>query len=315
MHAESFLLHKLFPESRDEWLAVRRGFTGASEIAAVVGAHPYMTAAHLYALKSGLIPPEFENQAMKRGRYLEETALRVLADEEPDWLVVPNAIPGGALFIDDVHRLCATPDAFVTAPDRPGLGIVQIKSVEPRAFHAWIEPDGKIAAPPHVVLQTQVECALAECSWALVAALVVDHGITLYRVEITPDPDLVAALGLANKTFWDMLDRGVRPPLDYDKDLGLVARLNLRERDEVLDLAQDNQFRDAVLDHVACSHDISLLEKRKSRAEALIREKLGEANAAEAGEWYITAKLVRRNGYVVEPTAYRQLRIRNRGAP
>ena len=76
---------KVTPKNREDWLTIRKGFTGASEIAALLDCHPYTTLAQLWAMKTGRLDPEPENAAMKRGKYLEETALRLLADERPDW--------------------------------------------------------------------------------------------------------------------------------------------------------------------------------------------------------------------------------------
>jgi predicted phage-related endonuclease len=306
----------LSPQSREEWLALRQGLCGASECAALIGVHPWLTLAQLWAIKSGRLDPDPENPAMRRGRYLEATALRILADEKPDWHVTPNPMPGGSFFSDPETRLGATPDAFAgKPPDILETGIVQVKSIAPHTFkREWLNDAGEVDVPLHVVVQTALEMHLTGCTWAVVAALVVDSGIALHVIDVKPIDGLIEKLISANKDFWHFVETGTRPPLDYERDGALIARLNKGVSDKTLDLSGDNAFIDAVNEHAACSHDISLLAKRKDRAEAEIRDKLGDATGAEAGEFFVSAKIVNRAAHQVAATSYRQLRIKYRGA-
>jgi predicted phage-related endonuclease len=74
---------RVTPKSRADWLDIRKGFVGASEAAALIHCHPYLTLTHLWALKAGRIDPEPENPAMRRGKLLEPVALEMLAEERP----------------------------------------------------------------------------------------------------------------------------------------------------------------------------------------------------------------------------------------
>lgn len=86
------MTERITPKSREEWLAIRQSFTGASEIAALLHCHPWLTLTHLWALKAGRVDPEPESPAMRRGKLLEGAALEMLAAERPDWTVTPNRI-------------------------------------------------------------------------------------------------------------------------------------------------------------------------------------------------------------------------------
>jgi hypothetical protein len=299
------------PADREHWLALRSRFLGASEVAGLIGVHPYVTAYSLWAGKTGRLPADGENAPMKRGRYLEDVALRVLADDYPDWTVAPNPIPGGLFFIDALHRMACTPDAFATAPDRDGPGIIQVKSVEPGKFRReWIDAEGKVEAPLHVAVQAIVERHLTGARWGLVAALVVDAGITLHLVEVPDVPGLVERLQSDVATFWRLVDSDRRPDPDYGRDLGTIRALAPRQDDgEIIDLTGDNLFSAALNDHAQCTREMTWLSARKERAEAEIRDKLGPASAARAGELFVTARTVRRKGYSVPASVYRPLRI------
>src|SRR5262245_35499897 len=56
---------------RDDWLKWRRDGIGASDIAALMGISPWASPWSVWADKSGLLPPEPENEYMAAGRWLE----------------------------------------------------------------------------------------------------------------------------------------------------------------------------------------------------------------------------------------------------
>jgi predicted phage-related endonuclease len=227
-------------------------------------------------------------------------------------------MPGGSFFSDPETRLGATPDAFCgKPPDILETGLIQVKSIAPHTFkREWLNDAGDVDIPLHVTVQTLMEMHLTGCTWAVVAALVVDSGIALHVLDVKPIDGLIETLIEKNREFWQMVESGTRPPLDYERDGALIARLNKRVSadDKTLDLSGDNAFIDAVNEHAACSHDISLLAKRKDRAEAEIRDKLGDASGAEAGEFFVSCKTVKRAAYQVAAGESRQLRVRHRGS-
>jgi predicted phage-related endonuclease len=306
---------RVTPKSRADWLDIRKGFVGASEAAALIHCHPYLTLTHLWALKAGRIDPEPENPAMRRGKLLEAPALAMLAEERPTWSITPNPMPGGFLVIDDESQICATPDATATAPDRPGEGILQVKNVDPLAFKRnWLSEDGDVEAPLHVLIQTAVEMEMTGAQWGAIVALVIGQGVDLHIIDMPVIHGLTGKLIASNKEFWRLVEMGERPPADYNRDLGLIASLNKRVSDRVepVDLNGDNSFRAAIADYLAAGAIISMESKRKARAEAEIRDKLGDATAATAGDFFVTAKVVNRAEHVVRATSYRQLRVKDR---
>jgi predicted phage-related endonuclease len=305
---------RVTPKSRADWLDIRKGFVGASEAAALIHCHPYLTLTHLWALKAGRIDPEPENPAMRRGKLLEPVALEMLAEERPTWSITPNPMPGGFLVIDDESQICATPDATATAPDRPGEAVIQIKSVDPLAFKkTWLTESGDVEAPLHVLIQTAVEMHMTDASWGVVVALVIGQGIDLHILDMPKIDGLIEKLGSENKNFWRMVEMGIRPAPDYGRDGALIAQLHKAVSDKIepLDLSGDNSFSAAISDYLDARTIISAAEKRKSTAEAEIRDKLGDATAATAGDYFVTAKLVTRPEHMVKATSYRQLRIKD----
>jgi predicted phage-related endonuclease len=76
------------PDDRAEWLAARRPYVGASEIAALFDEHPFLTVAEL-ATRKLVDEPDGENQAMARGRFLEDAVARWWAEDRGVTLTEP----------------------------------------------------------------------------------------------------------------------------------------------------------------------------------------------------------------------------------
>jgi hypothetical protein len=111
------MIETITPSSRAKWLDLRKSTLGASEVAALLGAHPWLTPYKLWAEKSGILQPVEETRSMRRGRYLEGVAVDFLREEQPLWIVTPN-IPGagGKFYRDTESRLSCTRDVFVRKP-------------------------------------------------------------------------------------------------------------------------------------------------------------------------------------------------------
>lgn len=220
----------------------------------------------------------------------------------------------GFLVIDDESQICATPDATATRPDRPGEGIIQIKSVDQWAFkRTWLNEAGEVEAPIHVLAQTLTEMHMTGASWGTIVALVIGQGVDLHIIDVEPIDGLMATLIQKNRDFWQRVDAGERPPPDYGRDLALIATLNKGriDPDKTLDLSGDNAFMNAVKDYQDAKARLSVAEKQKTVAEAEMRDKIGDAIAATAGDFFVTLKEVNRIEHMVKASRYRQLRVKD----
>lgn len=162
-------------ESDEQWHALRAPNVGGSQIAALLGCHPYLTAYQLWAQKTGRIVGETDNAAMERGREMEPIAVKRLIRKYPDWQITPAR----DYWADPDLRLGVTPDCYAETPDA-GRGVIQIKSVEPSVFRKyWIDDYGDVRVPDHVAVQAIVEAWLTGSTWAAACAIVVGFGIEL----------------------------------------------------------------------------------------------------------------------------------------
>src|SRR5262245_24925807 len=178
-------ISNVHPISRDAWLTMHDKVIGASEMPALVGAEfSRETYFGVWARKTGRIEPIPTTPAMLRGIALEKTALDMLQTEHPEWLIDHNRIDaGGTFFIDDEHRMGATPDAFVYDPKR-GQGIVEVKTVAPSIFaDRWWQGD-EIVVPEAPRLQAGIGAHLAQARWCAVVALRVGFEIELDVLDV-----------------------------------------------------------------------------------------------------------------------------------
>jgi len=297
---------------RESWLAMRKQDVTASGAAALLGVHPFVTAYGLWAEKTGAIAQDGEmTEAMERGIELEPLAVRRLAKVRPTWLVEqPNAY-----YRDPKARLGATPDAFASDPERPGFGVVQIKSVEPRKFRKdWRNEDGEIEPPLWIVVQAIIEAHLTGAQWAAVAALVISYGIELHVVEVPLHAGIIERIRAETEAFWRMVEDGHTPDPDYKRDGTLLSRIYAEASGPEIDLSADNEIPSLLAERERISAVTSENRRRSDEIKAALLHKIGPAQSARVAGGIITAKTVNRKGYTVEPSSYRDIRFKPAGA-
>lgn len=303
------MIERIAITSREQWLEARRQDVTASAIAALLGVHPYQSAYGLWMLKNGEASedPE-ETPPMKRGRRLEKVAVEILHEEHSEFIF--DAYPHGFYYRDPAARLGATPD--VTARDKQGrLGVIQIKSVEPRKFkEAWHNENGELVPPLYVAVQAIVEAHLTGAEWAAVAALVVSHGADLHVVPVPIHLGIIDRLKAEVAAFWRSIKSGQRPDPDHGRDGKLLEQMFVGNG-EIVDLSEDNHLVELADERKRLSADAKAAECRLKRIKSELLAKIGNASAARIADGrLITAKRIERNGYAVPPSSYVDIRIK-----
>ena len=306
-------VEKIHVGDRTQWLALRRKDVTASVAGALLGVHPYQTAYGLALEKTGRADEgEAENGAMRRGRLLEPAALAALGEDRPDWTITPM---GRTYYRDASARIGATPDAFARAPDRPGFGIVQVKTVAEPIFGSKWRVDGEVTLPLWIAVQANVESYLAGADWACVAAMVVGYGLDVHVIDVPLHPRLMMRVRDEVRAFWAILDAGQMPDPDYARDGEAIARAYADAiPGTVLDLSGDNELPGLLAEREAIKAARADHDERLKVIEAEIKAKIGDAETAILPGWRITHKTTHRKGYAVAPTTFRALRIANLAA-
>jgi hypothetical protein len=291
-------------ESDAQWHVLRGQVVGASEAAALVGVHEYLTYYGLWARKSKKLPAEADNAAMERGRRLEAVAVDVIRDRFPELNVT---VPRDH-YADHEFGLGATPDLL--AHDGRGNGLIQIKSVAPAIFrHNWRGDSDAVTPPIWIVIQALIEAYLVDAKWAAVAALVIDHEIDLHLIEVPLHAGIVEQIKGESLKFWEAVIAGREPDPDYKRDGELIRSVLKQDDGSEIDLSFDNELPATLAMRDAAIAEAKRCEEEVKTINAQLLHRLGSASIGRFNGGYISAKTVKRGPYEVKATSYRQLRV------
>lgn len=173
----------------------------ASKIAAVLGLSPYESRFSLWHRMAGLIPPEEENDQMRRGHYLEPAVCHWWADQHPGWTVTTT----GTWIAADDPRWAATPDRLVRTPD----GDTHLLEAKTEGSDERWGDEGGDDIPVYHRAQVQWQMHVTGLRVAHVAVLTAHLSFRSYLVH--HDPDDVTRLVAAAREFMDSLPLGKRP--------------------------------------------------------------------------------------------------------
>lgn len=274
---------------------------------ALLGVHPYQTAYGAWALKTGRISedPE-ESPAMRRGRLLEDDALQILAEERPDWTVIPA---NDVYWRDTDVRLGATPDAFAIDPLRRGKGIIQVKTASDLALKRSWSVDDQIEVPLWIACQAIVEAKLTGASWAAVLLLVCGQGLEIEILDVPIHDGVFDRLVDEVRKFWAMVEAGEEPAPDYGRDGGIIAELYPEDHGTEIDLSGDNALPVLIGERIDLKAEIKATEARVGAIDTEIKAKLGDHQRAHVNGFRVSWKTQNRAGFTVQPSTFRVLRI------
>jgi len=302
---------EIFPaQPRDEWLRRRQADVTASTVGALFGAHEFVSPFGLFALKAGLAKEDVEasSPVIERGELLEPVALELLRRRFPDL----RFARGTSYYRDGARRIGATPDAFCWEADR-GLGVVQIKSVEPSIFRRkWIDEQGEIAPPVWVALQAIVEARLTGARWAAVAPMRIGFGIEIDLLPVELHDRHWRRVCEVVADFWRRVEANEPYPPDYGRDGALIARLNpIRDDAPPKDLSGDNELPALLDERAALTASAKAAKERLDAIKAEIIHKLGECSTGYCADGrMIVRKIQTRKEHVVKASTFEVLNVK-----
>lgn len=289
---------------RAQWLELRRQDVTASDIAVVCGVSPYKTIFQLWAEKTNANPATSDrpdNGAMLRGRIYEPAVFKA-ALMFTDWTSV-TPFDDKLYLRDPVLRIGATPDAI--GADRDGEFIVQAKTVGRSIFEAWDGP------PLAYQLQTLTEAMLYGAPRAYLAVLVTDpFNPEFHAYEVPRHKDAEQRIRDAVTRFWDSIEAGELPAIDYSRDGELLKQMfKPREGVAPVDLTGDNMLPILLDTRETLKADVKQKQVRIDEINAELIHKLDGAPAAVCAGWKITNKLQHRKETVIPAKDIAVLRV------
>lgn len=254
--------------------AFRASVVGASEVAALFDASPWLTRFELYHRKRGTIAtPEF-NARREDGTPENE---RVLWGVEMEAVIVREACRRwGYEPLDTPHVLQSEglgghPDKLVT--DNGEKVVLEIKTVD------WLERKKWGDEPPlHYLLQNMTYQGLAGCVRGDMIVLV--GGNSLERFEYEFRPALYAEIQRRVAEFWLSVEAGEAPPVDYSRDGAALIEAVGAPDDSVADLRESNDAEQDAMDFAAgkALRDQGLAQMETAKARLI--ERIGAAGRA-----------------------------------
>ncbi len=258
--------------------AIRRTCVTASEVAAIVGLHPYRAPIDAWAwLVHGITP--IDNDYMRWGRMLEP----IIRDDYAERHGMRVEVPGTLLAPDD-DRHGATPDglAYRWGQADPDEGI-EIKVHESYARPAYGQP-GTDDVPAHELIQCIWNQRVTGIDrWRLIVSL----GGPPVEYIIDRDRDLEAELADVVNEFWQSYveTRNAPPPDGSDGYTAWLKRLRPADERKVLPL---DDVREEIAELRDARKVLARAERDDARAQQQVQARMGEATDIETEDGRVT---------------------------
>lgn len=302
-------------KDRPAWLRARRGMLGASDVPAVLGLSPWRPAVEVWAEKTSRYEesPDDVTEAMELGTELEPALLAALARRTRC-----KVHPAGELLRSTRWPwLAATLDGLILAASGSPLrayagstGSAEVKLAGAQFAGDWISPSDEAAGfvPPHYLPQVDTQLAVTGAPFAVFGALL--GGRLAFRWCVVPRDDRrIDRLVNETGTWWEAHVRADVPPEPdgSERAADLLARL-YPERGGIVML--DDELGGAVDRLREVKAQLRALEDERALLDQRLRLAIGSASSGELpGGRVVRLATVKRKGFSVEATEYRQLRL------
>lgn len=194
---------------------------------------------------------------------------------------------------------------------------MQIKTVGRFAFNReWKDRDtGEISPPLWVAVQASIEAFMSGRDAAAVGAMVISDGGTLdmHVLDVPLKAGILTELRRRTDDFWRRVHEGDPYPIDWGRDLEAFLSLNREDDGSEIDLGEDPEVAQLVIDRrflksIEKAGDDAAKARREVDAQLIAR--MGNARFGRFGDVLITASTINKRGFTVEPSSYRQVRVR-----
>lgn len=282
---------------REEWLEERRKSLGGSDVGAILGLNPYRSAYTVWADKTGRLPEQPDNEAMRQGRDLEGYVAGRFAERSGRRVERLNYM----LRNPRVPYLHASIDRRVVG-ERAGLECKTASALSLKAYQGGKFPESYYA---------QCVAYLAVTGWErwYLAALVLNKAFYVYQLttledEQAPDwcdgsvyvpPSELSALCGVAKNFWENHVLTGRPPAPDGSPATTDALRALYAGGEggEVDLFGKGPMLE---EYFSIGSEVERLDARREAIKQGLMEAMGDAERGRCGPYKVTWKgHVRRN--------------------
>lgn len=267
---------------RSEWLALRRGFIGGSDAAAVVGASPWTSPYALAMDKLGFLADSDLGEAAELGNHFErsvaEYTLKKLNEAEPGWTI--DFACKTEMYVSERYPFAAVNlDGVLTSPDGRTVGYEGKLTNIITLRKEWADD----TAPVHYQLQCLHAMAVRPDLDGFILAAAA--GTAFQKVEIARDDDAIEKLMEHEAAFRAMLDRREVPaPTGSPRDTEILAELNPDPTGET-ELA--GEYVDLAAAYCDAKATADEAERLKREAGNRLRDAMGNAQIARVAGYTV----------------------------
>lgn len=257
-----------------EWLKIRKtGITG-TDAGAIVKLNPFASAFSVYQDKITDEVEEFDNEAMRQGRDMEEYVAKRF--EEETGLKVRRA---NAIYQNEEHPIMLADFDRLIVGEKAGL---ECKTVSPYSADKWA--DGEI--PLHYQMQVQHYLAVSGFDCWYVAALIFGRDFIIRKIE--RDEELIQNLITIEERFWNehIIPKVMPDPDGSERCNEVISAMYFKaDKEKSIELIgfNDDLNRRAELDEL-----IKKLEAEKASIDQRIKLELGDASVGMTDEYKVS---------------------------
>lgn len=256
------------PNSREEWLEIRRGGIGASEVPALLGLSPFESPYGLWLRKTGRTEPKPENTAMALGHALEgavaqywseQTGREIIKRSAIDWIVRSNERPFMQVSPDRTYWLGDSRKPTDKA-------VLEIKTTQ-----LTVDPD---SLPRHWFTQLQTLLGVSEIPQGSLAWLSRGRDFGYKDIELVPD--FFGWICEETERFWkDNVLGGKEPELTTVDDV--LQKYATHTEGKIVEVSED--VFAAWQDLGVVREQLAALDERKAELEKKLKLNFGDAEA------------------------------------
>jgi len=261
--------------TREEWLAERRKSIGGSDAAAIVGMNHYVTPYMLWADKTGRLPEQPDNEAMRQGRDLEQ----YVADRFTE-ATGKHVRRHTAMFRSPAYPFAHANIDRAVVGEPAGLECKTTSVMNLKKFKNGEYPENYYVQCVHYLAVTGWK------RWYL-AVVILNQGFQWFAIE--RDQAEIDALMQAERAFWNTyVVPDSPPPVDGrpPTSAALESVFPGTGADDVKPI-----FREDVLqNYLNLKEQIAALQQEKERCEQIFKQDLGDDISGACGGYRIDWK-------------------------
>lgn len=298
--------------TREDWLATRKHFVGASESAALLGKNPYQTAVEIYARKVGLIPEGLEDNHMLRyGREMEPVIAKFFQEDT-----------GHKVQNDNKVRFHQEYEFIACNLDRAGLSygdwgpfVHEIKTTSENMWNAFQSDMDAENPVPYIYHYIQVQHQLAVTGWKHAWMSYEISGFTknLEHIHIKRNEHVIERIISACVKFWTLnVEKGIAPDPVNTNDAKLLWPDTMNgKKVEATDEIQKHlkRIKELNTEKTSVRDLMKVIDEKIDTEKAAVAAFMQDSEFLTSGDDVLVSyKTTKRKGYTVEPTEYRTLR-------